>query len=76
MKEYKLVKQTGAWYTYTYQGDDIKFQSKDFNKILADNEGLEEELYNAVCTKLILQYDTSALGIDDVELTDETIDDL
>jgi recombination protein RecA len=76
MKEYKLVKQTGAWYTYTYQGDDIKFQSKDFNKILADNEGLEEEFYNAVCTKLILQYDTSALGIDDVELTDETIDDL
>ena len=76
MKEYKLVKQTGAWYTYTYQGDDIKFQSKDFNKILADNEGLEEELYNSVCTKLILQYDTSALGIDDVELTDETIDDL
>jgi len=76
MKEYKLVKQTGAWYTYTYQDDDIKFQSKDFNNILADNEGLEEELYNAVCTKLILQYDTSALGIDDVELTDETIDDL
>ena len=76
MKEYKLVKQTGAWYTYTYQGDDIKFQSKDFNKILADNQGLEEEFYNAVCTKLILQYDTSALGIDDVELTDETIDDL
>ena len=76
MKEYKIVKQAGAWYTYTYNGDDIKFQSKDFGKILDENDGLEEEIYTEVCNKLILQYDTSALGIDDVVETDETVDDL
>ena len=76
MKEYKIVKQAGAWYTYTHNGDDIKFQSKDFGKILDENDGLEEEIYTEVCNKLILQYDTSALGIDDVVETDETVDDL
>ena len=76
MKEYKIVKQAGAWYTYTHNGDDIKFQSKDFGKILDENDGLEEEIYTEVCNKLILQYDTTALGIDDVVETDETIDDL
>ena len=30
MKEYKLVKQAGAWYTLEYEGNDIKFQSKVF----------------------------------------------
>ena len=76
MKEYKIVKQAGVRYTYTYNGDDIKFQSKDFGKILDENDGLEEEIYTEVCNKLILQYDTSALGIDDVVETDETVDDL
>ena len=76
MKEYKLVKQAGAWYTYVYNDNEIKFQSKDFNEILSKHEGLEEEIYNEVCNNLILQYDTSALGIDDVVETDEVIDDM
>ncbi len=76
MSEYKLVKQAGAWYTYVYKDNEIKFQSKDFNKVLSENEGLEETIYNEVCNKLILQYDTTALGIDDVVETDEVIDDM
>ena len=76
MKEYKIVKQAGAWYTYVFEDKEIKFQSKDFNRILLENEGLEEEIYSEVCNNLILQYDTSALGIDDVVETDEVIDEL
>ena len=76
MKEYKLVKQTGAWYTLNYNDEDIKFQSKDFEKILSNYEGLAEKLYDEICNVLILEYDTSALGIDDVVETDDVVDDL
>jgi len=76
MKEYKLVKQTGAWYTLNYNDEDIKFQSKDFEKILSNYEGLSEKLYDEICNVLILEYDTSALGIDDVVETDDVVDDL
>ncbi len=76
MKEYKLVKQTGAWYTIEHDGKDIKFQSKDFESILEKNDGLAEKLYEDICSVLILKYDTSALGIDDMIDTDDVVDDL
>ena len=36
MKDNKLVKQAGAWYTYidTDTGEEIKFQSKDFIELM------------------------------------------
>ena len=34
MKDHKLVKVAGAWYTIKFEGEDIKFQSKDFKKVL------------------------------------------
>ena len=76
MKEYKLVKQAGAWYTLEHEGKDIKFQSKDFESVLEKHDGLAETLYTQICDVLILKYDTSKLGIDDVVETDEVIDDL
>ena len=37
MKDHKLVKQAGAWYTFVDQdGKEHKFQSKDFGSLLAD----------------------------------------
>ena len=32
LKDHKLLKIAGAWYTLEYKGKDIKFQSKDFEK--------------------------------------------
>ena len=75
MKDHKLVKVAGAWYTLDYNGEDIKFQSKDFSKKLEEVDGLEEHLYNLICEASILQYQSADLGIDDVEYTDEVVGD-
>ena len=75
MKEHKIVKQAGAWYTLPHEGDDVKFQSKEFEEMLQNNPELKEELYTKICDKLILKYDTQSLGIDDVVETDGAYDE-
>jgi len=58
MKENKLVKQGGAWYEYTDTdtGEIIKFQSKDFIKMMVEKEDLREQIYKKICELTILQY--------------------
>ena len=75
MKDHKLVKVAGAWYTVQYEGEDIKFQSKDFKKVLDERPELEDYLYDKICEASILKYQTEELGIDDVEYTDEVVGD-
>ena len=75
MKDHKLVKVAGAWYTIQFEGEDIKFQSKDFKKVLEEKPELEDYLYNKICDASILKYQTEELGIDDVEYTDEVVGD-
>ena len=75
MKDHKLVKQAGAWYTYTDQhGKDHKFQSKDFGALISDEE-TQKHIYESICEKLILKYDSAQLGIDDVTTEDEFADE-
>ncbi len=50
-------------------------ESKDFDKKLEEVDGLQEHLYDLICEASILQYQSSDLGIDDVEYTDEVIGD-
>ena len=69
MKEHGLCKVGGAWYTVNFNGEDIKFQSKDFEDILLKNDELKEYLYNEICEKVILKYQDK-IGIDDVEVDD------
>ena len=75
MKDHKLVKVAGAWYTVQFEGEDIKFQSKDFKKVLDERPELEDYLYDKICEASILKYQTEELGIDDVEYTDEVVGD-
>jgi recombination protein RecA len=58
MKELKLVKQAGAWYTYDdpETGEEFKFQSKDFAAFLAENKERKELIYEAICDSLIMKY--------------------
>lgn len=58
MKELKLVKQGGAWYTYTdpTTGEETKFQSKEFAKFLEDNAERREYIYDQICESLIMKY--------------------
>ena len=70
MKENKIVKQAGAWYTYidTDTGEEIKFQSKDFIDIMEEREEIREQIYKKICEVQILQYksDTNTKDIDSV----------
>ena len=75
LKDHKLVKSAGAWYTVQFEGEDIKFQSKDFKKVLDERPELEDYLYEKICDASILKYQTEELGIDDVEYTDEVVGD-
>ena len=70
MKENKLVKQAGAWYTYvdTDTGEEIKFQSKEFIGLMEDREDVREQIYKKICEESILQYKSDTLDIDSMEL--------
>jgi len=74
MKDHKLVKQAGAWYTFVDQdGKEHKFQSKDFGALLSDVD-TQKYIYDSICEKVILKYDSGQLGIDDVITDDEFAD--
>ena len=75
MKEHKLVKSGGAWYTLVDQnGDEHKFLSKDWEDLITKNDELRQYVYELICDKVILKY-KEKLGIDDVEYTDEVLGD-
>ena len=75
LKQHNLVKQGGAWYTLTDQdGKEHKFQSKDFESLMAD-EDTQKYVYDLICEKTILKYDSGKLGIDDISVTDEFSDE-
>jgi recombination protein RecA len=70
MKDHKLVKQGGAWYTMNNQdGKELKFQSKDWSEQLEDEE-FKKHCYNLICDKVILKYEKN-FGIDDVVVEEE-----
>ena len=75
MKDHNLVKQAGAWYTFVDQNDkEHKFQSKDFGALLSDVD-TQKYIYDSICEKVILKYDSNQLGIDDVTTEDEFVDE-
>ena len=74
MKTYKLVNQSGAWYTYvdTETGEEIKFQAKNFEEMMESRPQLKETIYQKICDTYIMSYKESSAqsNIDNVELTD------
>lgn len=83
MKDYKMVSQAGAWYTYEdvdpATGEvlsEIKFQSKDFiEKVISDPEK-EQRLYDRICESYIFKYHAGVDGgIDDVVVDDEMVNE-
>lgn len=74
MKSYKLVNQSGAWYTYVDEvtGEEIKFQAKNFEELLEERPELKDSIYNQICDAYIMSYKQSSeeSNIDNVELTD------
>ena len=75
LKDHNCVKVGGAWYTMKdHNGEEIKFQSKDWSEKLEDEE-FKSYCYKMICDKVILKYTKADLGIDDVEITEEVLGD-
>ena len=74
MKSYKLVNQSGAWYTYVDKetGEEIKFQAKNFEDILIERPEIKESIYNQICDAYIMSYKQSSAesNIDNIEVAD------
>jgi recombination protein RecA len=74
MKSYKLVNQSGAWYTYVdvETGEEIKFQAKNFEDILMERPEIKESIYNQICDAYIMSYKQSSAeaNIDNIEVAD------
>lgn len=67
MKDNSLIKQGGAWYTYVdiETGEELKFQSKEFNAILKARPEIRTQIYERICESQILKYkdkDDDAVG--------------
>jgi len=83
MKDFKMVTQAGAWYTYedidTNTGeilDTVKFQSKDFLDKVVSNPEMEQRLYDRICESYIFKYQVGVDGgIDDVIIDDEMVNE-
>ena len=82
MKQHKLVKSAGAWYTLTIvdkESGEItaekQFKSKDFDDLMKSDE-IREYCYDMICEACILQYDSKQLGVDDVIETKEVVDEI
>jgi len=58
MKTYKLIQISGAWYTWVDEstGEEIKFQAKNFTKILEERPEVKEQMYKQICDAYILGY--------------------
>ena len=82
MKDFKLVNQAGAWYTYedidVNTGevfDTMKFQSKDFEAKVLNDPKVKDRLYNRICNAYIFVYESKEMGIDDVVVDEEVINE-
>jgi len=78
MKDYNLVAQAGAWYSWTNKetGEVIKFQSKDFVEKIMNVPKLKEMVYDEIAEKVIMKYQQlDAARIDEVVISNQSIDD-
>ena len=57
MKEKKLIKQAGAWYKFIDEdGEEHKFQSKDFAEFLEADPDRKSKIYDDICENIIMAY--------------------
>lgn len=75
LKEYDLLKQSGAWYELVNEetGEVFKFQSKDWKNILIQNDALKTYCYNRICEAVISKYKSESIDPDNLQLDDSDL---
>lgn len=78
MKDYGLITNAGAWYTYIDQetGEEIKFQSKSFHTLLQERPEVQAAMYRDICNAYIFKYRPGIDGgIDEVTVDSDVINE-
>ena len=78
MKDYGVIKQSGAYYTLINEetGEEIRFMSKDWKGMLANDADLKDYCYRRICDIFVMKYkaqdhiDPDDISVDDGELLD------
>jgi recombination protein RecA len=78
LKENNLLKQGGAYYSYKKNdGEEWKFQSKDFVSTMQNDASLKEEIYLKICDAVIMKYkDPNSIIIEDAVVDTEEDSDI
>lgn len=73
MKNHGIAKQAGAYYKYLRDnGEEWQFQSKDFISTIESDTKLKQEIYNKICSTLIMKYkDPNSKIVEDVDVVDD-----
>lgn len=76
LKDYKLINQSGAWYSYVNKvtGEELKFQAKDFKKLILNDQQLYDTIYNEICDHLVMKYESSLSLLDLNDVVTDTSD--
>lgn len=70
-KDKGLMKTAGAYVKYEdLSGKEHQFAGKEFKKFLTDNPELQDEIYNRMCTTVIMSYSSEGLSEEDLDLSD------
>ena len=76
LKEKEIIKQGGAWYSFDFNGEEFKFQSKEFGTILNDRPEIKEYLYGELVKIMVMEYkhaENPRCDDEDVDVVDEAI---
>jgi len=76
LKDYEVIKQSGSWYMMTGpDGQELKFQSKDWRAMVSEDDDLKTYCYNKICEVVIMKYRAEDINPDDILTDDELPND-
>jgi len=78
MKEYGLIKNSGAYYTLVNEetGEEKKFTAKEWKGIMTSEDHTREYCYKKICETVVMKYrDQDQIDPDDVTVDDEEVTD-
>jgi recombination protein RecA len=73
LKDYGIMKTSGAYYTLVNEetGEEIRFMSKEWKKMLDDDAELKDYCYRKICDIFVMKYKGEALiNPDDISVDD------
>jgi recombination protein RecA len=76
LKDYEVIKQSGSWYMMVGpDGDELKFQAKDWRNMINVDDDLREYCYNKICEVVIMKYRAEDINPDEILTDDELPND-